>query len=147
VQQLAGALSSGEHHTPPLPDAELGSTLLNARASGTVAVRVSCPVGESSCSGTVTLRTLTAVRVAAGPSSSGGSRLATVALASGSFTVAGGRVATVRLRLSPRAQALLAHQHALAARASIAAHDPAGATHTARTIVTIRAAGAASRKA
>jgi hypothetical protein len=60
-------------------------------------------------------------------------------LASGSFTVAGGRVATVRLRLSVKARALLVRNHVLRARATVVARDPAGVTHVAHTIVTIRA--------
>ena len=122
---------------PLSPDAELTSAALAASPSGTVNVSVSCPVTEIGCEGTVTLRTLTAVRSATGHRRN--RKAAFLTLATGSFTVAGGRVATVRLRLSAKARALLARNHVLRARASVVAHDPAGLTHVAHTIVTIRA--------
>jgi len=134
----AGVLGSQEHKAPQVPDAKLASTSLTASSSGTVSVKVTCPAGESSCTGTLTLRTLTAVIAATGHQSKK-SKAAILALASGSFKVAGGHVTTVKLHLSAKARALLARTHVLRARATIVAHDPAGATHTTETIVTLRA--------
>jgi hypothetical protein len=131
-----GALLQGPI-APLSPDAELTSVTLAAGPAGTVNVSVSCPVMEIRCGGTVTLRTLTAVRAATGHRRN--LKAAFLTLATGSFTVAGGRVATVRLRLSVKARALLARNHVLRARATVVAHDPAGVTHVAHTIVTIRA--------
>jgi hypothetical protein len=124
-----------EHVSPAVPDAQLASTALTVSSEGVVEVKVSCPAGESGCAGEVTLRTLSAVSASAAKG-----RSAVLTLAAGSFTVAGGKVATVTLRLSSKARALLAREHVLRARAIVAAHDPAGATHTAQAIVTLRLA-------
>jgi hypothetical protein len=122
------------------PDATIASTSLRASASGVVTIKVTCPVGVSSCIGTVTLRTLNAVSAsAAGAAKSKGSILT---LASGSFNVPGGGVRTVTLHLSAKARALLARSHVLRVRATIVAHDSAGGTHTGQTIATLRAAKA-----
>jgi hypothetical protein len=121
----------------PVPDAKLATAAFQASVSGGVIIEISCPTGEVSCSGTVTLRTLDAVSAAAG--SAAKSRKAILTLASGSFTVAGGRVKTVTLHLSAKARALLSRSHVLRVRATIVAHDPAGATHTTQTVVTLRA--------
>jgi hypothetical protein len=123
-----------------VPDAQLASTALVASLSGVVGVKVSCPIGESSCSGTITLRTLKAVSASvAGAAKKKGSILT---LATGSFTVAGGKVTLVKLHLSAKARTLLARLHVLHARATVVAHDPAGASHTTQVIVTLRAAEA-----
>ncbi len=121
----------------PVPDAKLASTAFQASASGAVTIEVSCPTGEVSCSGTVTLHTLDAVSARAG--SAAKSRKAILTLASGSFTVAGGRVKTVTLHLSAKARSLLSRSHVLRVRATIVAHNPAGATHTTQAVVTLRA--------
>ena len=121
----------------PVPDVKLASTALGASASGVVSIRVSCPDGESSCSGTVTLRTPGAVSAGAGRVANG---KAVLTLASATFTVAGGKLRTVKLHLFSRARALLARSHVLRVRATIVAHDPAGATHTTQAVVTLRAA-------
>jgi hypothetical protein len=134
-----GVSDSQARKQPPVPDAELASVSLTASPSGTVIVRVSCPADESSCSGRVTLRTLSAVVAGAGAHQSKNAKAAILTLAIGSFKAAGGRVTTVRLRLSAKARALLARAHLLRARATVLAHDPAGATHTAQSVVTIRA--------
>jgi len=129
----------------PVPDAQLATNALEASLSGIVSVKVSCPTGESSCSGTVTLRTLNAVAASlAGAAKSKGSILT---LATGSFTVAGGKVTTVKLHLSAKARVLLARSHVLRARATIVAHDPAGASHTTQIVVTLRVAKARRGKA
>jgi Trypsin len=123
---------------PPLPDAQLAGTALEASLSGIISVKVSCPAGATSCTGTITLRTLNAVSASSARAAK--SKGSILTLASGSFTVAGGKVATVKLHLSAKARALLARSRVLRARASIVAHDPAGASHTAQTLVTLRAA-------
>jgi hypothetical protein len=137
----AGVLGSQEHKVPQVPDANLANTSLTVGPSGIVSLKVTCPAGESRCAGTITLRTLTAVIAATGHQSKK-SKTAILTLASGSFKVAGGHTTTVRLRISAKARALLARTHVLRARATIVAHDPAGATHTTQTVVTIRAAKA-----
>jgi hypothetical protein len=90
----------------------------------------------------VTLRTLTAVSAATAHRSK--KQKATILiLAVGSFKVVGGHTVTVKLHLSAKARALLTRSHVLRARAAIIAqYDPAGATHTTQTIVTIHAAKA-----
>jgi PKD repeat protein len=121
---------------PPVPDAELAGTALAVSSSGAVGVKVSCPVGET-CAGTVTLRTLSAVSARSARHKK--TKAAIMTLATGSFTVSGGQVGTVTLHLSAKARALLARAHVLRVRATITAHDPAGATHSTQTIVTLRA--------
>ena len=107
--------------------------------SGAVTLKISCPAAETSCAGTVTLRTLGAVIAAGGDLSK---KAAILTLTAGTFTVAGGRVHAITLRLSSRARALLRHARTMRVRATLLAHDPRGATHTTRTIVTLRASRA-----
>ncbi len=121
------------------PDAELAGSSLTVRPNGTLAVKVTCPVGQTSCSGTITLRTLSAVSAGAHK------RKAVLTLASASFSVAGGQVKAVTLHLSTQARALLAHSHVLRARTTLVAHDPAGASHTAQVVVTLRPAKVSSK--
>ncbi len=116
------------------PDAELAGSSLSVSPNGTLAVKVTCPVGQTSCTGTITLRTLSAVSAGAHK------RKAVLTLASASFSVAGGQVKAVTLHLSTQARALLAHSHVLRARTTLVAHDPAGASHTAQVVVTLRPA-------
>jgi len=130
--------------TPPVPDAQLASTSLQVSSSGAVTLKVSCPAAESSCAGTVTLRTLAAV--IAGSGQAARRKAAVLTLAASPFTVAGGKVVAVVLHLSARARALLARSKVLRARATIVAHDPAGATHSRQTLVTLRPAKAKHRK-
>jgi hypothetical protein len=125
-------------HNAPVPDAKLASRSLGMSPSGVISVKVTCPAGESRCTGKVTLRTLNAVSTA-GSHRSKKRKPAILTLAVGSFTVAGGRVTTVKLHLSAEGRTLLAHDHLLHARVTIVARDAAGATHTTRTTVTIRA--------
>jgi hypothetical protein len=123
-----------------LPDATLTKASLTAGSEGTLNVEVSCPAGTISCTGTITLKTLNAVSAATAHRAK--KRKATiVTLAVGSFKVTGGHMTTVKLRLWPKARALLARK-ALRVRATIVARDPAGATHTTQTILKIRAANA-----
>jgi hypothetical protein len=136
LKAAVGGVSGSSPPPPPVPDAQLASTALAASANGSVTVRVSCRALASSCTGTVTLRTLGAVST-----SSAGSRRrkAVLTLASASFALASGGVKTVTLHLSSAARRLLARERVLRARATIVAHDPAGAIHTAQVIVTLRA--------
>jgi hypothetical protein len=123
-----------------LPDATLTKTSMTAGSEGTVSVEVSCPAGTISCTGTITLKTLNVVSAALAHQVRK-RKAAILTLAVGSFKVTGGHMTTVRLRLSPKARALLARM-VLRVGATIVARDPAGATHTTQTILTIRAANA-----
>ncbi len=118
------------------PDATIAGTSVTVSSSGAFALKIACPAGVPSCSGTVTLRTLHAV--VAVPKH----KAAVLSLASGSFTVTGGQFRTITLHLSATARKLLARSHALSARATIAAHDPAGASHTGTASLTLHAAKA-----
>jgi hypothetical protein len=122
--------------TEASPDATIASASLQANASGTVHVKISCPAGESSCTGTVALRTLNAV--ASRVLDAWNAKVAVLTLATGSFNVPGGQAKTITLHLSARARKLLAHRHLLRVRVTVAAHNPAGATHTAQSTVTLR---------
>lgn len=134
-----GVLAATAYRTPPVPDAKLASTSLSTSSSGTVSVKVSCPAGVTVCAGTITLRTLAATAAVKGHQSK--KRKATIlTLAAGAFTLAGGHATTVKLHLTVVARTLLARTHVLRARATIVAHDSAGAAHTTQTTVTIRAA-------
>ncbi len=134
------AVAAVREHSAPPPDAELSSRSLTANRSGVIHLRVSCPATETSCTGSVTLRTLGAAASARSPSHrSTHAKAAALTLAASSFTVKGGHVTTIALHLSERALTLLAHTHVLRARAIVFARNPAGATHTARELVTIRA--------
>jgi PKD repeat protein len=122
---------------PAVPDAELTSSSLQVSSSGAVTLKISCPVGESSCSGSVTLRTLSAV--IAGARHAARMKPSVLMLAAGSFAVTGGKVRAVTLHLSAKARVLLARSHTLRVRATLLAHDLQGASHTTQTIVTLRA--------
>jgi subtilase family serine protease len=130
---------------PPVPYARITGNALTASSSGAVNVKISCPADESSCAGTVTLRTL--APVPAGAAGAAKTKASVLTLAAGSFTIAGGKVKTVKLQLSARARKLLARSRSLRVRATIAAHDPAGARHTTRTILTLRAPKSRAGKA
>jgi hypothetical protein len=117
------------------PEAKIADTSLTVAPSGALALEVTCPAKEQSCSGTVTLRTVDAVSASAHKH-----KAAPLMLASGSFTVAGGKVEAITLHLSGKARTLLEHAHVLRAHATIIAHDPAGVTRTTVTTVTLRPA-------
>jgi hypothetical protein len=119
---------------PPALYAKLASTSLTTSKTGAVRVSVTCPADGSTCMGTVTLRTLTAVIARA---SRRHSTRHILALASGSFMIADGQVKTLTLHLSAKARELLARKHILPARATIITRNPAGATHTSNTTVTL----------
>jgi hypothetical protein len=103
------------------PSATVASAAtVSVSSSGALSLKVSCPAGATTCIGTVTLRTASAVSAAAGR------KKTVLTLATGSFSVSGGKTQTITLHLSGAARKLLAKLHVLHARASIAAHDPAG---------------------
>ena len=120
---LTGALG-------PVPDAEIVGSSVTAATGGATLVRISCPAAESVCAGTITLR-------ASAPAPHG--RRAVITLAAGAFSAAGGHVTSVRLRISGPALRLLNRSRSLRARATVTAHDGAGATHTASTQLIVRA--------
>jgi uncharacterized membrane protein YgcG len=115
------------------PAAKLAGNSLSVTSSGGLAVKVSCPTGETACAGTITLKTLSAVGASKGKKS-------ILTLASGSFSVAGGATKSVTLHLSAKARTLLAHSHVLRASATLLAHDSTGATHTTVATVTLKPA-------
>ncbi len=117
--------------TEGAPEASIAGNSISVASSGSVALKVSCPAGDSSCSGTVTLRTAGAVAArAASHPRKGDKHKSVLTLASGSFTVAGGQAGTVTLHLSAAGRALLARVHTLRVQATVLAHDPSGASHT-----------------
>jgi PKD repeat protein len=117
------------------PEAKLASTSVSVSPTGTLTIKLTCPVGETSCIGTVRLQTLSAVSTAAHK------KKAILTLTSGSFTVAGGQAKPVMLHLSSGARSLLGRSHVLRALATIVAHDSAGVTRTVKTSVTLRLVG------
>ncbi len=136
--QSPAPTTSAPSPAPPPPSTgvasykvSVASAAVSVSPSGSLSIKVNCS-GTSSCRGAVTLRTLTAV------SASAHARKAILTLASGSFSVAGGHVVSVTLHLSAKARALLTKLHLLRARATIAAHDSAGASHTTLATVTLR---------
>jgi thermitase len=140
-----GALGTQENKPPPVANAELASTALLVTSSGTVSVKVICPVGQSSCAGTVTLWTFNAVTVSATGHQPRKRKTTVLTVARGSFRAVRGRVTTVKLHLSPRARTLLARTNTLHVRATIVVRDPNGATHSNQVAVTLRLAAATRR--
>lgn len=112
-----------------------GAATLTVSKSGAVSVSVSCPAKATTCIGTVTLRTATAVSA-----SSKSKKKAILTLASGSFSIVGGQTKTLTLHLSGTAKGLLAKLHDLRAKATVAAHDPAGEAQTTTRLLTLRPA-------
>jgi hypothetical protein len=129
-----GGEVKGNTVTKGNPAATLASTSLTVSSSGGFPAKVSCPAGETTCSGTITLKTLTAV------SAGKGKKKAILTLASGSFSVAGGGTKSITLHLSAAARKLLTQLHQLRARATIAAHDTTGGSHTTVATVTLKPA-------
>lgn len=136
---IVNVLPHVETKAPAVPDAVVAGTTVKVSASGVVAVKVSCPAGETSCLGTVTLRTLTAVSAGVKARAAKAKR-AILTLASGSFSVTGGGTQTIKLHLSSAARKLIAHSHTLRVRATLVAHDPAGGKHTGVQVLTLRLA-------
>lgn len=150
---VTGAVQAGSEpapKSPPVPDAKLASSSLGASSEGMVSARVSCPAAVVSCAGTVSLRTLEAIVLSARGAKSGSRKpvAAILTLASTNFKVAAGAAVNLRLRLSSIGRTLLAHAraHTLRVRSIVFARDPAGATHTAQLIVTIRLPASPARK-
>ncbi|HEV3072553.1 MAG TPA: PKD domain-containing protein, partial [Solirubrobacteraceae bacterium] len=122
--------------TPPPPPppppvgavASFGSTV----TGGAVAVDVSCPAGNVSCSGTVQLRSIGALAAKKRKSK------APVILGQASFSVPGGHSATVRVHLSSKATAALKKAHTLHVTAIITT-TVAGRMQTHTVNVTLRA--------
>jgi hypothetical protein len=128
----SGVLPSKEVGPTPVPAAAIAGTSISVTPAGALVLKVSCPAGETSCIGTVTLRTITAVKA----SSKG--KKAILTLASGSFSVVGGQVKSITLHLSSTARRLLASSHSLKVKATVSAHDPAGASHSQLSTLTLR---------
>ena len=114
----------------------VGSSFSVSRA-GAFVVKIKCPTGETSCSGKITLRSAHAVVAGTGKHGAK-AKAAILTLASGSFTVAGGETKTLTLHLSAAARDLLGRLHALSAKATIVAHNPAGGSHTGQSSLTLR---------
>lgn len=113
-----------------------GASSANVATSGALTVKITCPTGATTCTGTLTLRTATAI------SASGKGKKSILTLATGSFSVVGGQTKSITLHLSATARKLLAKLHVLHARATIAAHDPAGEHATTTKTITLRPAPA-----
>jgi Immunoglobulin I-set domain len=137
---IVTVLPHTESKAPAVPDAIVASTTVTASSSGVLAIKVTCPTGETSCMGTVTLRTLTAVSARSAKAGAAKSKRAILTLTSGSFSVAGGASQTIKLHLSSTARKLLAHAHTLRVRATLVAHDSAGGQHTGVQTLTLRLA-------
>jgi|HubBroStandDraft_2_1064218.scaffolds.fasta_scaffold04867_2 hypothetical protein len=137
---IIAVLPHVESKPAAVPDAVVASTTVTVSSSGALAIKVTCPAGETSCIGSVTLRTLTAVSASSGMAGAAKSKRAILTLANGSFSVAGGASQTLKLHLSSTARKLLAHSHTLRVRATLVAHDPAGAQHTGVQTLTLRLA-------
>ena len=120
---------------PPVPDAELASASLQVSRSGAFELPVSCPATESRCIGTIALQTLGAVAAGVKGHGTGARHPTPLGLGGGSFDVAGGQTKLLTLHLSKRVRTLLAHRRLWQARATLVAHDPAGASHTAQATV------------
>jgi hypothetical protein len=133
VGQEKGNVGGGSATESP-PEARLASSAVTVSAKGALSVQVSCPSGDTSCAGTVTLRTAGAVSARSHKKS----KKAVLTLASGLFSVSGGHTTAVTLHLSAKALSLLQRSHSLRASAVVTAHDPAGASQTTQSTVTLR---------
>jgi PKD repeat protein len=138
TSSVATVSVAGSTYTAPatIPVVTISSALLPATPAGTVSLLLYCPADEHSCAGTVTLRTAMAI------AGSKVRHLKTPAttLAKGTFALKGGQQKRVVLHLSRAARALLARVRDLHSQALLEAHDQAGATHTTRLAVVVRAA-------
>jgi hypothetical protein len=122
------------------PKATVASTSVTVSSGGALSLKITCPTGETQCIGTITLKTLTAVLASSSDAHDAKAKRAILTLTSGSFSVLGGAAQTVKLHLSAAARSLLAHSHMLRVKATLAAHNPAGAKHTQEQIVTLKLA-------
>jgi PKD domain len=133
----AGAVANYKHAVVGVfPDVTLTIASLRASSKGALGLRLYCPAGETTCTGTVKLRAFVVVasRKSKRP------RKTLMTLAHGSFTIAGGTKKRVTLHLARSVLVLLAHLRRVQAEVEIAAHDPAGATHSAKLPVLISGA-------
>jgi Immunoglobulin I-set domain len=131
-------LPSQEGKPAAQPIATVASaSFFTVSSAGAVTLEVKCPAGETKCVGSLTLKTLTAV-AASRTGSDAKAKRAILTLATASFSVTGGGEEKVTLRLSSTARKLLAHDHTLRVRATLVAHDLAGAKHTTLQTVTLR---------
>ncbi len=105
----------------PLLAGRLLSTRLTARRSGLVPIRLGCSGRGGVCRGTLTISTTRRYRRHG--------HLTALLLGKAGFSVSAGRNGTVRVRLSPEARRLLAHQHRFRVRVSVATRTPAGTAH------------------
>lgn len=117
------------------PDATISREALTASRAGLVTLRVACPAAVVSCTGSVTLRSLREILVR------GASRPAIITLAQARFSLAAGRSEPLRLHLSRAGLKLLRRNRLLRVRAVVLARDPAGASHVAHQLATIRLPG------
>jgi PKD repeat protein len=141
--QPSGAVSSFTHaSTTPVPVVTLAFASLAASSSGALSVTLYCPGNESVCAGAITLR----ARAASGGGHGHKPKFTLLTLASASFTLRGGVQKRFVLHLTRSGRALLGRLHRLNAQALIAAHDPAGATHTTQLVVALRLAPAGRAK-
>ncbi len=122
-----GVLHAKETHNP---EAKVAGASVSVGKTGSFALKLTCPAGQSECVGTVTLRTLSAVSA---------KKKTILTLASVSFSLTGGQLKSVTLHLSAKAKSLLAHMHTLRALATVVAHDASGTTRTTRATVTLKA--------
>jgi PKD repeat protein len=118
------------------PDVTLDAKPLRASAAGGVMIKIGCPTGDAKCAGVLTLRTQKALASTVGTHEA---KPSVLTLGAATFTIPGGKVVTVTLHLSGKARALLEHLHTVGVRVTIAAHNPAGASHTGQTITLLLA--------
>jgi hypothetical protein len=130
-------LGNGPTSNEPAPIVTVSGVALTVASSGSFSLKLSCPAGESSCTGTVIVKTASAVAATAAKKKA---KKAILTLASGSFTIVGGKLKAITLHLSSKAKALLAKLHTVKARATIAAHNPQGTTHSTTVSLTLKAA-------
>jgi hypothetical protein len=119
------------------PAVTLISRSLLATRSGVLIVKVLCPATATSCVGKLTLRTLTAVATGATGGSSKRSKKV-LTLTHGPFSLTGGQRKALKLKLTKAALELLSAASKVRGKATILAHDAAGASATTLATVTIR---------
>jgi FG-GAP-like repeat len=113
-----------------------GETLVVRK--GVVKVRVSCPASATGvCVGRDTLTTIKAFAVAVKHKHK---RKHAVVLGSASFSVPAGQTHTLRIKLTSKAQKLLAKNRTLAARETVLAHDSSGQSKTTSATLKLKAA-------
>lgn len=117
--------------TPGAP--HLGLSVATTPSHGAIAIKLSCPKGQTTCTGTVAMQTVQAVATVAHH------KRKPLVLGHKSFTIAGGRSTTVRISLSSKAMALLKHEHLLKVVATIAVHNPQNEAATNRYRIALHA--------